>query len=63
MAAEQGNDEAQCWLGMMYAKGEGVKQNHYEAIKWFRKAADQGNDRALTYSRYVLWGLTSSNRR
>ena len=30
----------------MYAKGEGVPQNHAEAVKWFRRAADQGNAEA-----------------
>jgi len=30
-------------LGMMYNSGEGVKQDHAEAAKWFRKAADQGD--------------------
>ena len=27
----------------MYESGEGVSQNHAEAAKWFRKAADQGS--------------------
>ncbi len=27
----------------MYNKGQGVTQDYAEAIKWFRKAADQGN--------------------
>ena len=26
----------------MYAKGEGVPQNDAEAVKWYRKAAEQG---------------------
>ena len=30
----------------MYASGQGVPQNYAEAMKWFRKAADQGNARA-----------------
>ena len=27
----------------MYDKGEGVEQDHEEAVKWYRKAADQGD--------------------
>jgi TPR repeat protein len=30
----------------MYREGEGVPQNYAEALKWFRKAADQGNANA-----------------
>ena len=44
--AENGNDIAQCELGVKYYKGEDVKQNYKEAIKWFQKSADQGNSHA-----------------
>ena len=27
----------------MYAKGEGVPKDAAEAVKWYRKAADQGH--------------------
>jgi TPR repeat protein len=27
----------------MYANGQGVKQDHGEAVRWYRKSADQGN--------------------
>ena len=27
----------------MYGKGYGVPRNYIEAIKWYKKAADQGN--------------------
>ncbi|HHF0415091.1 TPA: tetratricopeptide repeat protein [Haemophilus influenzae] len=40
--AEQGNALAQMMLGLMYAKGQGVKQDDVEAVKWYRKAAEQG---------------------
>ena len=40
--AEQGNALAQMMLGVMYAKGQGVKQDDVEAVKWYRKAAEQG---------------------
>ena len=30
-------------LGWMYDHGRGVEQNDAEAVKWYRKAAKQGN--------------------
>jgi len=33
---------AQCNLGVMYDNGTGVKQDHTEAVKWSRCAAEQG---------------------
>lgn len=40
--AAQGDAEAQLQLGMRYAEGDGVIQNHKEAAKWFALAAKQG---------------------
>ncbi|KAF0220515.1 MAG: Sel1 domain-containing [Geobacteraceae bacterium] len=40
--AEQGSAVAQQELGVMYRKGEGVRQDYAKAAKWFRRAADQG---------------------
>ena len=44
--AEQGDASVQFNLGVMYAKGQGVKQDDFEAVKWFRKAAEQGHAKA-----------------
>ncbi|MGN6876123.1 tetratricopeptide repeat protein, partial [Neisseria sp. P0021.S007] len=44
--AEQGYVPAQYILGVMYADGEGVRQDYAEALKWYRKAAEQGDARA-----------------
>ena len=41
--AEQGDAEAQSALGIMYDLGEGVPEDDAEAVKWYRKAAEQGN--------------------
>ena len=38
--------EAQRDMGLMYAQGQGVKQDFAQALIWFRKAADQGDDLA-----------------
>ena len=54
--AEQGNATTQFNVGLMYAEGQGVKQDDVEGVKWYRKAAEQGHARAqllLGYS-YLL---------
>ncbi|GHV04889.1 hypothetical protein FACS189416_3840 [Bacteroidia bacterium] len=45
-AAESGNAAAQNKLGSMYCYGEGVPTDYREAVKWYRKSADQGNEYA-----------------
>ena len=47
-AAEQGNDQAQFNLGLMYANGDGFPEDDTEAVHWYRKAAEQGNAWAQT---------------
>ena len=51
--AEAGNVHAQYALGLMYAEGRGVKQNEVEAYVWLSRAAEQGDQDAVTL-RYVL---------
>jgi hypothetical protein len=41
--AELGNVEAQCALAECYDNGRGVATDKSEAVKWYRKAAKQGN--------------------
>jgi TPR repeat protein len=41
--AEQGDAAAQNLVGEMYAKGEGVRPDYDQAVKWYRQAAEQGN--------------------
>ena len=41
-AAERGNVKAQNNLGVMYEKGQGVRQDYARAAEWFLKAAEQG---------------------
>jgi TPR repeat protein len=45
-SAYQGDAEAQFDLGWRYAYGYGVKQDDAEAVKWYRKAAEQGHAEA-----------------
>ncbi len=40
--ADQGDADAQFNLGLMYARGQGVPQDHAQAMKLYRMAAEQG---------------------
>jgi hypothetical protein len=40
---EAGDPSAQVKMGNMYALGRRVTRNSQEAVKWFQKAADQGD--------------------
>ena len=44
--ADAGNAEAQYTLGMRYYEGRDVVEDKTEATKWYRKAAEQGQDLA-----------------
>lgn len=45
-AAEQGNADAQTFLGKCYYDGQGVTKDYKEAVKLFRKAAERGDEYA-----------------
>jgi len=47
--ADQDDIDAQTFMGIMYALGQGVKQDYREAAKWYRKAALQGDAIAQTF--------------
>lgn len=47
--AEYGDAGAQFNLGLVYAKGDGVRQDDVKAARWFRKAAVQGTPDAQFY--------------
>ncbi len=46
LAAEQGDVLAQSNLGVVYAKGQGVKQSDIEAYAWWSAAAENGDSDA-----------------
>jgi hypothetical protein len=46
-AADQGDSRAQCHLGELYERGEGVPKDLKKARELYQKAADQGNPRAV----------------
>ena len=47
LAAAQGFDGGQYWLGNMYFHCWGVAQDYAEALRWFKLAASQGHPEAL----------------
>ena len=47
LAAEQGDADAQNNLGACYYHGQGVAKDYAEAVKWYNKAAEQGDAEAL----------------
>ncbi|TAL27429.1 MAG: sel1 repeat family protein [Alphaproteobacteria bacterium] len=56
-AAEQGNAEAQNYLGGAYWYGLGVQDDNEEAVRWYKKAAEQGNLNAQLQLRYIYDGV------
>jgi TPR repeat protein len=46
--AEQGDADAQFNLGVMYAKGQGVRQNYVLAHMWINLAGASGLKEAMT---------------
>ncbi len=48
--AQQGDAEAQFWLGLSFAEGKGVPADDRQAVFWFRKAAEQGH----AYAQFCL---------
>ena len=51
--AKAGDAVAQVILGVMYDDGDGVPENDAEAVKWYRKAADQG----VPEAQFLLGGM------
>ncbi|MDR0780781.1 MAG: sel1 repeat family protein [Pseudomonadales bacterium] len=45
-------------LGLRFFRGDGVRQNSYQALQWMRKAAERGDIKAqLAVGRFYLMGL------
>lgn len=54
--ALKGFTDSQTRLGMLYLNGEGVSQNTDEAIRWFKRAAAQGDSTAHLMLGVVYFG-------
>lgn len=63
--AVKGDPIAQNNLGHMYADGRGVEQDTEEALKWYLKAANQGNTHAMVNlgMAYLYGHGVSSNKK
>ena len=65
--AEEGEQKAQYYLGLMYLNGVGISEpNKEEAVKWFRKAVEKGDVQVRAdASHWLRWlyekGLTSKD--
>ena len=53
-SAEQGNADAQLFLGYCYITGEGVTKDDREAVKWWKKSAMQGNEGAKKQLQFFM---------
>ena len=51
--AEQGEQQAQFQLGLMYGLGLGVEQSYEAALHWYAKAARQGHGKAQVNLGYM----------
>ena len=51
--AQQGDVEAQCYLGSLYYSGYGVDKNYSEALFWYNNAASRGNSTAQEILGYM----------
>ena len=51
--AQEGDAEAQTYVGEIYEKGLGIQADYNIASQWYRKAADQGNSRAAINLGYL----------
>lgn len=49
LLAEAGNPEAQFNLGLMYHSGLSGKVNEHEAVRWYKKAAQNGYPKAQEF--------------
>ena len=61
-AAEEGDAEAQTYVGEIYEKGLGVSADYTLAAAWYRRAANQGYARAQINLGYLLESGLGVNR-
>lgn len=58
-SAQQGNTEAQFYIGLMYDTGQGIPQDSAKAVEWYRLAAQQRHTKA----QLMLAGMYSLGKR
>lgn len=57
-SAQNGDDDAQFYLGALYSAGVGRPRSDQEAFRWFSRATDQGH----AHSMLIVAGLYASGR-
>ena len=58
LAAEQGHAEAQTFLGLIYAEGQGIPQDIAQAHAWLNIAAAQGDETAKEEKEVIAQSMT-----
>jgi len=62
-SAERGDQQVQLQLGTHYRDGKVVPQDYQAALKWYRRAADQGNAEGLDIVGFMYlmgWGVPAN---
>jgi TPR repeat protein len=59
--AEQGDANAQSYLGLMYHQGLGVIQDNIRAYMWLHLSASQGSRVAKINLKKVRWEMNSTD--
>ena len=54
--AQKGEKESQFFVGLYYEKGNGTVRNINQAINWYQKAANQGEDKAINNLKRINFG-------
>jgi len=73
IAAESGMHDAVLAMGWFYLNGVGVKASEHEALRWYRKSARQGDEKAMfslgqiayfagDYSEAIVWFKRAANK-
>jgi TPR repeat protein len=60
--AEAGDADSQVELGLRYEQGKGVGKDQVEAVKWYRKAAEQNYTKAQ-YNLGICYNMAKAWRR
>lgn len=55
LPAQQGDPQAQVFVGYLYETGQCVERNYTKAAQWYNRAADQGNAIAQSQLGNMYW--------
>ena len=60
--AKKGDPKAEYYIGLMFERGQVTAMNYGQAVEWYRKAADQDYEDAVTALRRIESKQTNSQR-